>query len=273
MAIFIDSFADWTNWITISLRTWRFWVALKFLWLLLRTNKFCFKLNLNFSELFIKFVVLIHVLRNYRNVVVGDVGEGLLIYHLRWITLNTLPNTRKISSYAYCLLVWVRVHPLRNFFRGLLLHFLLMLAFKVHQRNFSVVPACTRTRSLNFILDIKWMNVRRWRLLETLIMRALILKFAKFAKHSTVFDNFRILKGIRNCCRIIHALVNWMLILKLLNLLDTILAWRIIVIDQDEIFVSVAVYILSIRLWLHVVLVLLLGSCFKQFLPKRAFEC
>ena len=149
-----------------------------------------------------------------------------------------------------------------------------MLAFKVHQRNFSVVPrACTRTRPLNFILDIKCMHIRRWRLLETLIMRALILNFANFAKHTTVVHIFRILKGIRDRCWVIHAFRIWISVLEILNL-AAIVARGVIVIDQNEIFVFVAVCILFIRLRLYnVALFFLLGSLFKHFLPKRAFEC
>jgi hypothetical protein len=197
--------------IPISLRTWGFLAALAFLWLPWRAHEFWLKLNLNFSELFIKFIVLIHVLRK-----VGKVGKSLMV------TLNAF------------ILIWCRVHSLITFYWGLLLNFHLVLAFKVHQRDFSVVPACTRTRSLEFICHIKWMEVRRRRLLETLIMRLLILNLANLAKNATIVCIFRILKCVWDGCWMIHAFGLWInfytLILKILNL-STSLAWGISVIN------------------------------------------
>ena len=68
LVILVDGLFDWAHWVTISLRAWWLLVVLEFLWFLLGSNEFGFKLNLNFSELLIKFVVFVHVLR-----MVGDV--------------------------------------------------------------------------------------------------------------------------------------------------------------------------------------------------------
>ena len=68
LVILVDGLFDWAHWVTISLRAWGLLVALEFLWFLLGSNEFGFKLNLNFSELLIKFVVFVYVLRMVGNV-------------------------------------------------------------------------------------------------------------------------------------------------------------------------------------------------------------
>lgn len=68
LVILVDGLFDWAHWVNIPLRAWGFLVALEFLWFLLGSNEFGFKLDLNFSELLIKFVVFVHVLRMVGNV-------------------------------------------------------------------------------------------------------------------------------------------------------------------------------------------------------------
>ena len=88
----------------------------------------------------------------------------------------------------------------------------------------------------------------------------------------STFNDRGILKSVGRCYRLIQAFMNWYLVLKFLIVTTDAARW-VFVIDQDEIFVSVAEWILFFWHGLWAALVLLLSCCFEHPLPERALEC